>query len=241
METQVRAARRNGYGRAAMLGAVTIAILLWLGLTAPTAGCGDGVLAPMMALQTARSPTDLAATFGVAPSRCRDVVVTGLRTSHWADMLLFIPVYASFLAAFMRSLRGRSKAVTLFLATTLTGTVAGDVAETAAQLRILADVAQSAPYLGVLMVGNGLKTIGLALFLLGLAIALRSRRAWPARLAAILLVTVALVRLAGFFVEDLRLLAPLSALAAYGVLWIYAVWRWLGTGQKILPNTASPS
>lgn len=210
---------------AAALGAVTVAMLVWLGLTAPSVACGSTATAPAMAFQVARTPADLAAIFGSGPSACRDTLVDGLRLGGWVDLLLFIPVYGAFLASVMMGLQAKGRRLSLFLIAVLAVTVAGDAIETAAQIYILGDVDAGARGLALLGAGNMAKTAGLSLVLFGLALALWSSTTALGRITAVSLALIALVRMAGFLVTPLQVLAPLSALAAFVVLWGFALNR----------------
>lgn len=210
---------------AVALGTATVAILVWLGLTAPPVACGVASTSPAMAFQVARTPADLAAIFGDGASACRDTLVDGLRSGSWVDLLLFIPVYGAFLASVMVSLRSKGGRLSLFLLAVLAVTVAGDTVETAAQIYILGAGDAGARGLALLGAGNMAKTAGLSLFLLGLALALWRSTIVSGRITAVALALIALVRMAGFLVSPLQVLAPLSALAAFVVLWGFSLGR----------------
>lgn len=218
-------ARKSGWGWAVGLGAAAITILVCLGTASPAASCGDPTAAPMTAFQTARSPTDLAILFGTAETSCRTDLIEGLQEGNWVDLLLFIPLYGAFLFSVMIALRWRSKTLSLFLIAALLATICGDVIETATQLRILHNLDAGPALLDLLMVGNTVKTLGLALVMLGLAASVSADRARISQITAILLVALAVTRMASVVMDGLRPLTPLTALAAYGVLWAYAIWR----------------
>jgi len=209
------------FGWAVGFGVLTIGLLIWLGLTAPPTGCGSGTLAPVMALQAAASSADLVKIFGSDASACL-AVVHGLAVGSQADLFLFIPVYAVFLIFFVFALKERTAMTTFALLTALALTVAGDIAETRAQLQILEDVNAGSQYLGNLMAGNGFKIFGLSLFLAGASAILWRQPTRTARITATLLAALAAARIAGYLVEDIQPLAPLSALGAFIILWAYA-------------------
>lgn len=209
------------FGWAVGFGILTIGLLFWLGLTAPPKGCGNGTLAPVMALQAATTYTDLIKIFGSDASGCL-AVVHGLTVSSLADLFIFIPVYTAFLTFVVLALKGRTAMTTFGLFAALTVTVVGDIAETWAQLQILDDVDAGWFFLRLLMAGNGLKIFGLSVFLAGTAAILWRQQTWTTRITAALLAALAAARIAGYLVEDIQPLAPLSALGAFIILWVFA-------------------
>jgi hypothetical protein len=218
----------GSFGLAFGLGALTITLLTWLGLSAPPTPCGDGGPPPAIAFQIARSSADLFNIFGPEPSECQSGVISGLRAGGRGDLFLFIPVYVAFLVSIMMAIPKPSRLATSFLATTLSFAVAGDIAETATQLYILDHLGSATSFLSALIAGNGFKTVGLSLFMLCLAAVLWTEHAMTSYFTAIILVTFASVRTAGFVIEEVRPLAPLTALAAFVVLWAYAGVRLVG-------------
>lgn len=216
------------------LGAVTIGILLWLGITAPATGCDNATLSPVMAFQAARSSTDLTDIFGSGASSCRITIVKGLAFGSQLDLFLFIPVYAFFLGLIVRALQRRPTKMTWVLYATLIVTVIGDLVETTAQLQILEDVSAGSDLLSILMLGNSLKVFGLSMFLFGAAWALWSQRKWIARAAAIALSALAIARISGYLVDNIEALAPLSALGAFVVLWMYAGSQYINARRHVL-------
>lgn len=209
-------------GWAAGFGLATIIILVWLGASAPSVGCGNGSLSPAIAFQAARSTQDLINIFGSAVSDCRTSIVEGLMTGSQGDLFVFIPVYAAFLTLLSLALRDRGTKATFFLIAALAVTVAGDVAETATQLVILNNIETGSDYLAILAAGNDFKTLGLSLYLGGTAFVLWQQKTPLARTTSVLLVALAAARLAGYMLEGLRPLAPLSALGAFVALTAYA-------------------
>ncbi len=220
------------FGWAGAFGILTIGLLIWLGMTAPPAGCGSGSLAPVMALQVAKSSADLINIFGPDASSC-PAVVDGLAVGSQADLFVFIPVYAAFLAFFVLALKWRTPITTFGLLTALAVTVAGDIVETWAQILILDNVDAGSNFLGILMAGNGLKTVGLSLFLFGIAAILWRHRTRTARVIAVLLTALAAARIAGYLIDDIQPLAPLSALGAYVVLWAFAAMEFVKSRRSM--------
>jgi hypothetical protein len=211
-----------GFGWAAGLGAITIGVLLWLGLSAPPVGCGETASSPVMAFQAARSAMDLANIFGSGPSACRSIVVEGLATGSKADLFVFIPAYGAFLGCIIVALHERWAMITIFLIATLIATLSGDIAETTTQLQILKNIDAGPQFLSILVAGNGLKTIGLSSFLIGMTLVLWKQQQTTSRVVAALLALLATLRIAGFMIEDVHPLAPLSALGAFVAIWAYA-------------------
>jgi hypothetical protein len=208
---------------AAGLGALTIAILVLLGVSAPQTGCGGVDLSPVMAFQAVRASQDLASIFGQTASACRLSIVDGLRTGSQADLFLFIPVYAIFLAVVAATIPKLTKTWTMLLFAALIVTVIGDIVETSTQLGMLSDLNKAPSLITSLQVGNGTKTVGLSLFLFGIAFLMWKQANTTARIIAMCLGLLALGRLAGYLIESIQALAPLSALGAFSVLWAYSI------------------
>ncbi len=208
-----------------ILGAITIAIMVWLGLSAPQVACGDAALPPVVAFQAARLPADISALFGIEASPCREGLIEGLKTGSEFDLYLFIPAYAAFLLALLWAFMPRGWPVLVTLVTVLIITVVGDILETATQLLMMENVNEASSRLGALALGNGMKTVGLSVFLAGLAWLLWALKTMPQRSLALALLTLAIIRTAGLMLDDVRPLAPLSALAAFAILWCYSGWR----------------
>jgi hypothetical protein len=219
---QQNAVDAKKFGWAVGIGLITIGLLLWLGLAAPPMGCGNGGLSPALAFQAAKSPSDLMDIFGFGTTACRNALVERLAIGSRADLFLLIPAYAVFLALIVRALQVPKTMTKYLLNAVLTVTVVGDVVETAAQLQILDDVRAGSDFLSILIVGNGLKIFGLSLFLFGTAGVLWNQETWTVRLVAIMLSALAIARISGYLVDDIRSLAPLSALGVFVVLWAYA-------------------
>jgi hypothetical protein len=224
---QQNAVDSKTFGWAAGIGLITIGLLLWLGLTAPLMGCGNEGMSPTLAFQSAKSSSDLMDIFGFGSVTCRNALVERLAIGSRADLLLFIPVYSAFLALIVRALQMPKTTTKYLLNAVLMITVVGDVAETAAQLQILDEVPGRSDFLSILIVGNGMKIFGLALFLFGTAGVLWNEQTWTVRVVAIMLSALAVARISGYLLDDIRSLAPLSALGAFVVLWAYAGLRFM--------------
>jgi hypothetical protein len=208
------------YGIAFVLGSLTLAIMIWLGLTGPAQSCGGSEIAPVVAFQAVRTPADLMAIFGADPTECRMALVDRLRMSTERDLFLFIPIYASFLAVLGFAMNG-SRLLLLFLLAAVLVTVAGDAVETLSQLWVLESIDGGAYHLAALSWGNGFKTLGLSLVLAGLASTIWPVQGWLNKSLAIALCGLALVRAASLIADDLRPAAPLMALVAFFLLWVY--------------------
>lgn len=212
------------YGIAFVLGSLTLAIMIWLGLTGPVQSCGGSEIAPVVAFQAVRTPADLMAIFGADPTECRMALVDGLRMSTERDLFLFIPIYASFLAVLGFAVNG-SRLALLFLLAAVLGTVVGDALETLSQLWVLEALDGGVHYLAALSWGNGLKTLGLSLVLAGLASVIWPLQGRFSTGLAMALGGLAVGRAASLIIDDLRPAAPLMALAAFLLLWVYAAVR----------------
>jgi hypothetical protein len=221
-------------GWTAGLGLGTILILVCLGAFAPVVGCSDVSLSPVIAFQAARSAQDLINIFGSAVSDCRTSIVEDLMTGNQVDLFAFIPVYAAFLWLIILAFRDRRTTATFFIIMALVVTVVGDVAETAAQIFILNDVGSGVDYLAMLAVGNGVKTVGLSLYLGGTAFVLWQNKTLLARTISVLLVVLAALRLAGYMLNELRPLAPLSALGAFVILAAYTGLRFVSVRRAVV-------
>jgi hypothetical protein len=220
------ATNRRRFGIAALLGILSLAFLVWLGVSGPAHSCGGGPAAPTTAFQLMRSAADIDAIFGLGPSDCRADIVQALRSGVMADLFGFIPVYALFLACTIAAVAGQSKGVAATLAAMLAVTVVGDAIETFSQMQILADVDAGAAWLGQLMRGNGLKSLGFAAVLIGLSFAIWQQRGRVSQVAASALALIGALRIGCFFFEPMRSLGPLTALAAYLLLLFYCGWRY---------------
>ena len=96
--------------------------------------------------------------------------------------------------------------------------VAGDVAETYAQLKIINELSQPGAFLSWLAIGNNVKVVGLAFLIV-------SNGRGSNRLFAIAVGIYAGGRLFGFAVQDAGSLVPLSSLVAYMMFAIYCIGR----------------
>jgi hypothetical protein len=90
------------------LGAGLMILLLTLmsgqqSLAKPCGGLAENY-APIIAFELARSEGDLQAIFG-APGMCRDQMIARMDSINWMDVLLFIPVYGTFLVSFFLGAR----------------------------------------------------------------------------------------------------------------------------------------
>ncbi|MGQ0533101.1 MAG: hypothetical protein ACT4OF_10495 [Caulobacteraceae bacterium] len=132
-----------------VLGLLTLATLLWLGMSPEVAAVYERseVGAAVSEFQRAETPADLARVFGDPPNpailAAQDVVNT-------RDLYAFIPAYALFLvvAALMISAGVRGPLTWAAIAFALLGAGA-DAIETTLQLRITADTENAAEYLPV--------------------------------------------------------------------------------------------
>lgn len=86
-----------------------VAAVVFSATQPPLALCGglDPRYPPILAFEFARSVADLHALFGPAPGACRSAVAAKLDLINWLDAALFIPIYGTFLAAGVLSLRAR--------------------------------------------------------------------------------------------------------------------------------------
>jgi hypothetical protein len=202
------------------LGTITIAIMVWLGLTGPTTACGGSALAPVVAFQAMRFPSDLIGLFGSEPSDCRTGLIDALRLGTQRDLIFFIPVYAMFLALVGLAFKA-PRALTWILFAFLFITVVGDIVETVIQLNILAAFNEAPSQLSYLIWGNGLKTFGLSLFLGGIAYLFWLQGTPFNRWSALVLIALAILRTAGLWVAELRSFTPLTAFFGYFLVWIH--------------------
>jgi len=101
-----------------------------------------------------------------------------------------------------------------------------------ATLQELEVVCAGPEVLDILMAGNGLKIFGLSLFLAGTAAILWHQPTLTARITATLLAALAAARIAGYLVEDIQPLAPLSALGAFIILWAFAGMQFLNSRRS---------
>ena len=172
------------------------------GLTA----CGpSGGLGPIIALEFARSPADVAALFGVDP--CRSTLVAAQRTALWLDALGFIPAYTAFLvlAALASGVRDKrptlshrsSRTVALWLSTTFLVAGLADEVEGVVLHRILAALPGTQALLDALWWPVHIKFALLGLGTLGIAVQLLASRRIGGLIATLPVGLGALTALAG--------------------------------------------
>ncbi len=210
---------------AAALGILTVAVFIWLAIVSPRNDCNASPVPPLLALQNARSVSDLFAVIGDIDSSCHFILRMELGHLAIADLMVFIPIYTGFLACLIFMFRKTHALSVYLLITLLLVTVTGDVIETNAQLEILNEWPQTDVFLSWLAIGNNVKVVGLALLMLGLAFLIGSDRCWTHRVCAIAVGICAAARLAGFAAPAAGSLVPLSSLAAYILLAIYCILR----------------
>jgi hypothetical protein len=97
------------------LGAGLVILLLTLvsgqqSLAKPCGGLAENY-APIIAFELARSATDLQAIFGTPGDPCRDEMIARMDSINWIDVLVFIPVYGTFLIGFFLGMRARNVAL----------------------------------------------------------------------------------------------------------------------------------
>lgn len=210
---------------AAALGILTVAVFIWLAVVSPRNDCNASTVPPLLALQNARSVSDLFAVIGNIDSPCHFVLRMELGHLAIADLLVFIPIYTGFLACLIFMFRKTHALSVYLLITLLLVTVTGDVVETNAQLEIINEWPQTDAFLSRLAIGNNVKIIGLAMLMLGLAFLIGSDGRRSSRVFAIAVGICAGARLIGFAVPATGSLVPLSSLAAYIALAIYCIMR----------------
>ena len=91
--------------------------------------------APIVALELARSQSDLDAIFGAEPSACRTTIVAAIDLTDWVDTFVFAPSYGVFLALFFASRARSGRAARLGIGLAVTA-VAFDLLENACLLTL---------------------------------------------------------------------------------------------------------
>ena len=205
----------------AALGLATVIIFLYLASFDPQASCGVDTKSPVLAFQDARTVEDLVRIFGSPAATCNMALRTDLAYLTLADLVFFIPVYASFLAGLIYVSRSAIRFDRLFLFAFLTITIAGDILETVAQFKIVNVYEDSEAMLDLLAIGNNAKVLGLAAVLIGLAIMINAKAKSLRRIAAGLVGMCGIIRLSGIIIPGLSVLVPVSSLAAFVLLAIY--------------------
>jgi hypothetical protein len=97
------------------LGAGLVILLLTLvsgqqSLAKPCGGLAENY-APIIAFELARSAADLQAIFGTPGDPCHDEMLARMDSINWIDVLVFIPVYGTFLIGFFLGMRARNVAL----------------------------------------------------------------------------------------------------------------------------------
>lgn len=213
-------ARRSDRVVAAILGAASLACLILLGSVAPSYSCGDQGPGPaVLRFQAARTELDLSRLFGPAGTACRGSFESAMSLLNTIDLLAFIPIYAAFLLLCIRLAGDQGSLIRRAAMTMLAVLVAGDLAETIAQLLLLG--AEDPALLLTLAIGNTTKTLGLALVLACLAGMLATRSGVAAKAAGAALGLTSIARVAGL-AHPTSSIGPVSAMVAYAVLlaWI---------------------
>ncbi len=123
-----------------------IAALLILGLVVysamqpPTVPCGElpKGYAPIIAFELARSAADLHAIFGETAGACRSAIVAQLDAVNWVDVLVFIPLYTTFLVFFFLGMRNSNRTVATLAAVLMVVAALADFAENTALFHLSA-------------------------------------------------------------------------------------------------------
>lgn len=203
----------------AVMGVATCAIFLWLALVGPSAGCNGLPATPLIALQNARSFSDIALIIGNSSSPCA-ILREQISFLTLADLFIFIPFYAIFLSLFIVMYGRRNPIMTSALWTLLIVMITGDLAETLSQFQLVNYYSAQGRTLFFLAAGNNAKVLALAAFLIGLAVSIGVKRTWLDTACALFIALCGVMRILGFTLSGLSNIVPLSSFIAYIVLTI---------------------
>ncbi|MGH8178209.1 MAG: hypothetical protein ACREV5_18285 [Steroidobacter sp.] len=96
--------------RISLIAGLVILALTGMSMTQePARPCGalPANYAPIIAFELARSDADLRAIFGATRDACRSDMISRMDAVNWIDVLVFIPLYGVFMAAFFAAMRAR--------------------------------------------------------------------------------------------------------------------------------------
>ena len=164
----------------ALAGLATCGVIVWLAGLLPAETCASpSVGSPLAAFQAADTAEDIASVFGAEASACRDALRASMDKVNQADLWAYIPASALLLLGFLVGSRRPGWGLVFWAGLlALAVTVAGDLAETSAQLSITSQLAgggatQTAVNEGsltLLSIGNTAKVLGYPFVILAMAL-----------------------------------------------------------------------
>lgn len=152
--------------------------------------------APIVAFELARGEADLQAVFGTPDSTCRATMIARMDSTNWIDVLVFIPVYATFLIAFFLGTRSWNMSLAALGVKLVVAAVVTDYLENLCLLLLTPQLDASSVWMTLLPWATGAKwlALGMAAATAGLIfIKIRPRHWLVAALPAALVCFVALV------------------------------------------------
>lgn len=157
-----------------MMGALQLALL-------PLASCGDLPRSYdlIVALELARSSSDLSLVFGHAATECTRALATKLELLNAFDTLLFVPLYAYFLWSCVQALEGENRALGTALKRLVVTAAVADLTENFVLQVLTSRPFSSSATLVLLPWATGVKWSSLGLINLGLALLYHQRSTRP--------------------------------------------------------------
>lgn len=117
--------------------------------------------APIIAFELARSEADLQLIFGPPGSDCRNEVIARMDSINWLDVLVFIPVYGTFLVGFFLGARAWNISLAGIGVKLALLAVATDYVENLCLMQLTPDLDATAPWLELLPWATGAKWLAL--------------------------------------------------------------------------------
>lgn len=164
-------------------------------LTRPCGGLAENY-APIIAFELARSEADLHAIFGASDSACRETMIARMDSINWVDVLVFIPVYGTFLVAFFLGARSWNMSLATVGVKLVVAAAATDYLENLCLMQLTPQLDANSVWMTLLSWATAAKWLGLGMAsaMAGLIfINIRPRHLLVAALPAALVCWVALL------------------------------------------------
>lgn len=164
-------------------------------LAKPCGGLAENY-APIIAFELARSAADLQAIFGSPGDPCRDDMIARMDSINWIDVLVFIPVYGTFLVSFFLGMRARNVALANIGVKLAVAAIATDYLENLCLMLLTPQLDATSVWMALLPWATGAKwlALGAAAAVAGaIFITLQPRRSLTAAAPAALICWIALL------------------------------------------------
>lgn len=119
--------------------------------------------APIVAFELARSAADLQAIFGGPDAACHNETIARMDSINWLDVLVFIPVYGTFLVSFFLGARSWNIPLARLGVKLALIAIGADYIENLCLMRLTPQLDASSVWMAVLPWATGVKWLALAL------------------------------------------------------------------------------